>query len=223
MRKLLSLLMGQNECASPMELRKQYQRVTAALFACEIDGNPEQSWRFQTARERLALAFEKSRNQLAEATELHGSVTGSGLLLGEILVDSEVITKSQLDDALKAQAESKPPLPLGRILVARKLLTWEQLAYYLKLQDLLQLPPTNQHRLARQLMELGLASRAEIDVAELDCETTGCSMFHAVTRRGWVKPSLLAALTNTPDKSSAGKDVNEERPAAKSSTNFVPV
>ena len=215
MRKLLALLMGLNECASTVEIRKQYQRLNTLLLAAETESSYEHAWRYLTARERLSIAYEKAKRRLTQTDEMHGSVTGTGLLLGEILVDAEIITPMQLEEALATQAQSKPPLPLGRILVARKLISWEQLAYYLKLQDLLQLPSTHQNRLGRQMIELGLASRAEIEVAELDCETTGCSMYHAITRRGWVKQELLATLTYTMEKGKSGETAKP--PAASSS------
>jgi hypothetical protein len=218
MRKILSLLMGVNECASPIELRKQFQRLTTALIAAEGECNPDQAQRYQTARERLSVAYEKAKRQLTNPEEMHGSVTGCGILLGEILIDSRLITHAQLDDALAAQAKTKPPLPLGRILVARKLITWEQLAYFLKLQDLLQLPAIHQERLARQLTELGLCSKAEMEIAELDCETTGWSMFHAIGRRGWIKPALLAALTNTVEKTAPKPGAEESTPATSGKT-----
>lgn len=192
--------MGLGETASPTEMRKQYQRLISALMSAENGSTPDQVRRYQTARERLSVAYESAKRQLMRGDQLHGSVTGSGLLLGEILVDADVITPEQLSDALVEQAKLKPPLPLGRILVGRKLISWDQLAYYLRLQDLLQLSTTHQTRLSRQLIELGLASRAEMDVAELDCDTTGCSLVHAVIRRGWIRPVILAILTNSPDK-----------------------
>jgi hypothetical protein len=104
-----------------------------------------------------------------------------------------------------AQCRTQPPLPLGRILVSRKLITWEQLAYFLKLQDLIQLSATAPQRMTRQFTELGLVTRAELEMAEVDCETTGCSLGHILIRRGWVKASVIAALTSSPDKEEATK------------------
>ncbi|MBX9686207.1 MAG: hypothetical protein K2X27_05865 [Candidatus Obscuribacterales bacterium] len=212
MRKELSLLMGVKENASPLELRRQYQRLITALMNAESESEAEQAWRYKNAREKLTEAFEKTREQLGKAEQLHGSVTGAGILLGELLTDAEVISKEQLDDALQAQSKSKPPLPLGRILVARKLISWEQLAYFLKLQDLLQLPVTHQQRLSRQLIELGILTRAEVEVASTDCETTGCSIFHAIGRRAWIKQSVLASLTGTVDK--AAEEAENEAAAS---------
>jgi hypothetical protein len=221
MRKYLSLLMGTHECASPAELRRQYQRLVTAIVAAEFDCNPDQLRRYVIARERLAVAYEKAKKQLSHTEEMHGSVTGSGLLLGELLIDAGLISQEQLDDALAAQGRTKPPPPLGRILVARGLITWEQLAYYLKLQDLLQLSPTHAQRLSRQLIELGLTSRGEMDVAGVDCETTGCSMFHAVSRRGWIQPSILALLTGTLERTERKLSSEEEGVATFSGKLFV--
>ncbi len=209
MRKLLALLMGLNECASAVELKRQYQRLISLMLASEAECKQSHIFRYQTARERLSVVFEKTRRKFDSQIEMHGSVTGSGLLLGELLVDAEIITEAQLENGLKIQAQAKPPLPLGRILVACKLLSWEELAYFLKLQDLLQLPPTHPHRLSRQLLELGLLTKAELEVAELDCETTGCSMFYAISARGWIKPGLLAVLANMPERKTAGPQKEE--------------
>lgn len=194
MRRFLSLLMGQDECASSIDLRKQYQRVITALMAAQVDCTPDQVRRYETAIQRLTMAFEKAKNQLHNS-EINGSVTGSGVLLGEILIDAGVITHGQLDDALQTQAKLKPPLPIGRILVARNLISWEQLAYYLKLQDLLQLPTTHKSRLARQMFELGLASKKEIELAELDCDTTNKPLLQIIERRGWVSHNIMSILT----------------------------
>lgn len=194
MRRFLSLLMGMNECASSLELRRQYQKIITALMAAQVDCTPDQVRRYETAIQRLTVAFEKSKNQLNN-TEINGSVTGSGVLLGEILIDAGVISHGQLEDALQTQAKLKPPLPIGRILVARNLITWDQLAYYLKLQDLLQLPTTHKGRLARQILELGLASKHEVDLAEFDCDTTNKPLLHIIERRGWASGTILGILT----------------------------
>jgi hypothetical protein len=196
MRRFLSLLMGQGECASSLELRKQYQKIITALMAAQVECTPDQVRRYETAIQRLTVAFEKAKNQLNNS-EISGSVTGSGVLLGEILIDAGVITQRQLEDALQTQAKLKPPLPIGRILVARNLITWEQLAYYLKLQDLLQLDTTHKNRLARQMLELGLASKTEIELAELDCDTTNKPLLHIIERRGWASSAILGILTGS--------------------------
>lgn len=215
MRKLLSLLMGMDDSASSAEMRKQYQRLVAALLSCEYEGSEANLKRYQGAREKLSKAYENYRNQ-SENNEPESSEQepGEGHLLGEILVDSQLISREQLTDALKTQAKAK--LPLGRILVACKLISWEQLAYYLRLQDLLQLPASHPERLARQLLELGLASKSEMEVAALDCETTGCSMVHAIERRGWIKARTLAALVGTQEK--AKKEELSARSASSAAT-----
>ena len=212
MQKLLSLLMGLKDGVSQVEMRKQYQRVIQTLFAAEGECAAEHAGRFKTARERISVAYEKNKKQLQDPD--YAPPQGEGLLLGEILIDAQVITRLQLKDALTAQKASK--LPLGRILVACKLISWEQLAYYLKMQDLLQLSPTHPERLSRQLLELGLTTKAEMEIAELDCETTGCSMVHAIARRGWLKPALLAALTASPEQGvkPAEKEQGAASPAA---------
>lgn len=192
--------MGLPDNASAPELRRQYQKLMTVLMSAEAEEQNASSNRYSVARNTLTEQYEKVRSH-SHAAEMHSTATG-GLLLGEILVESEVITRDQLDDALMAQCRTQPPLPLGRILVSRRLITWEQLAYFLKLQDLLELAPTAPSRMSRQLIELGLISRAELETAELDAETTGCSMGHILIRRGWVKASVISALTGSPERKS---------------------
>lgn len=199
MRKRLSLLMGLPDNVSPSEMRKQYQRIMTAMLSAESELKEGTNNRYATAREKISEQYERVRAHSSHAAETHATAS-NGVLLGEILVEAEIISREQLDDALMAQCRTQPPLPLGRILVSRKLITWEQLAYFLKLQDLIQLSPTAPQRMTRQFVELGLVSRAELEMAEVDCETTGCSLGHILIRRGWVKASVITALTSSPDQ-----------------------
>ena len=196
MRKRLSLLMGLPDNATNAETRKQYQRIMTALLSAESEMKEGGSNRYAVAREKLSEQYERVR--ASHAAETHAT-SSNGVLLGEILVEAGILSQEQLDDALMAQCRTQPPLPLGRILVSRKLITWEQLAYFLKLQDLIQLSPTAPARMTRQFVELGLVTRAELEVAEVDCETTGCSLGHILIRRGWLKASVVSALTSSPD------------------------
>lgn len=215
MRKRLSLLMGLPDNASPSEMRKQYQRIMTAMLSAESELKDGSTNRYAVAREKISEQYERVRAHTSHAAETH-TTSSNGVLLGEILVEAGIISREQLDDALMAQCRTQPPLPLGRILVSRKLITWEQLAYFLKLQDLIQLSPTAPQRMTRQFVELGLVSRAELEMAEVDCETTGCSLGHILIRRGWVKASVIAALTSSPDQegsasTSAAKAVGMEQ------------
>lgn len=204
MRKRLSLLMGLPDNVSPSEMRKQYQKIMTALLSAESEVKEGATNRYAVAREKISEQYERVRAHSSHAAETHTTST-NGVLLGEILVEAEIISREQLDDALMAQCRTQPPLPLGRILVSRKLITWEQLAYFLKLQDLIQLSATAPQRMTRQFTELGLVTRAELEMAEVDCETTGCSLGHILIRRGWVKASVIAALTSSPDKEETTK------------------
>jgi len=210
--------MGLPDNASPSEMRKQYQRIMTAMLSAESELKDGSTNRYAVAREKISEQYERVRAHTSHAAETHTTST-NGVLLGEILVEAGIISREQLDDALMAQCRTQPPLPLGRILVSRKLITWEQLAYFLKLQDLLQLSPTAPQRMTRQFVELGLVSRAELEMAEVDCETTGCSLGHILIRRGWVKASVISALTSSPDQqdsaaASAAKAVGLEKQLA---------
>lgn len=190
--------MGLADNASPAEMRKQYQRVMTALLSASSEVKDGSNNRYELARKKLNEQYEQVK-QSSHAAETHGT-SANGHLLGEILVEAELITRDQLEDALIAQCRTQPPLPLGRILVNRRLITWEQLAYFLKLQDLLQLSPTASARMGRQLTELGLITKAELEVVELDCETTGCSLGHVISRRGWINAAVISALTSSPER-----------------------
>jgi len=77
-------------------------------MTAQSDATPEQLRRYEIARERLTIAYDHCKKQLSNAEVLHGSVTGSGFLLGEILLDAEMIAREQLNEALAEQAKTKP-------------------------------------------------------------------------------------------------------------------
>ena len=192
--------MGLPENLSQADLRRHYQKTMTALISAENDSKDTNAKRYANARQKLNELFERVRSATPNhAAETHSTAVKSNLL-GEILIDAEMLTREQLDDVLQAQSKTQPPLPLGRILVSRRLITWEQLAYFLKLQDLLELSPKAPSRMARQLTELGLITKDELEIAELDCETTGSSLGHILVRRGWLKPSVLAVLTDSVER-----------------------
>ncbi len=192
-------MMGIAEDASPKEMKQQYQRLMTALFALDTK-NPKYEDRLRRAREKLSDAYEATKRLdlrrgsefCAQSTEQPTSdVPG----IGELLVEAGVIARTQLEAALEAQMQSPVPVPIGRLFVHWRLITWNQLAFYLRVQDLLELDPHSHERLSRQLLDLGLLTADEIEMVELDCETVGCSFEHAICRRGWVKPELLKKLT----------------------------
>ncbi|MBY0546178.1 MAG: hypothetical protein K2W95_02745 [Candidatus Obscuribacterales bacterium] len=198
MRKHLHLLMGIDEDASPREMKLQYQRLMAALFALDAN-NPKYEDRLSKARERLSVAYESTKK--IDSKRDTGVCTSSEQptsavpKIGELLIEAGIIDNNQLEAALEVQRSSKQPIPIGRLFVHWNLITWDELAFYLRIQDLLKLDPTAKERFTRQLLDLGLISAEELEIVQLDCETVGCSLEHAICRRGWLKPELLKELT----------------------------
>lgn len=212
MRKQLQLLLGLEQDSSARDLRRQYHRLMDALLESNgSDGSDRYEHRLAGAREKVCRAFESvkaSSQGIAGLFERSEEERISRLpKIGEILVDFGVINLEQLEAVLKVQRESKDRTPVGRLLVGWNLLSWEQLAQYLRIQDLLKLPASDPRRMARQLLELGLITQEELDMAEIDRETVGCSVIHAICRRGWVKENVISCLYASP---SLGKSPSKE-------------
>lgn len=203
MRRQLNLMLGLPDDAGPFQMKKRYQMLMAALFALdERDSRYED--RLGKARERLSRAYESYKRALPEIEcDCVDMLSLSGIkseppLIGELLIEARLISRADLDRALEYQANSNKPVPLGSLLVNRQLITWDQLAFFLRLQDLLKLSPVDRTRMSRQLLDLGILTPDEVQQAELDCEIVGCSFQHAITRRGWVKEQLLNTLAPMP-------------------------
>jgi hypothetical protein len=198
MRKQLHLMMGIAEDASAKEMKQEYQRLMTALFELDLN-NPRYDDRLRRARQKLSDAFEANKrfenSKRFEKSVLLPAPTSDEPKLGELLIEAGAITREQLETALAAQAQAPSPIPIGRLLVHSRIISWDQLAFYLRIQDLLKLDPHSKERLSRQLLDLGLISQGELDIAKLDCETVGCTLEHAICKRGWLKPELIQELT----------------------------
>lgn len=191
-------MMGIAEDASPKEMKHQYHRLMNALFALDAN-NPKYEDRLSKARERLSNAYESVKrldgsrdNSICISSE---EPTSEVPKIGELLIEAGILSNEQLQMALETQRNSSHRIPIGQLFVHWKLISWEQLAFYLRIQDLLKLDPAAKERLTRQLLDLGLLSSEEMEIAQLDCETVGCSLEHAICRRGWLTPELLKELT----------------------------
>lgn len=196
MNKEIMLLTGAKEGMSNSELKQQYLRLMKALMPSGKEHDQRYEERLIKARETLSKLYSVFRQQNKNAGEnIKSKVNFTGLRLGEILLESGELTEQQLAHALELQATASGPCPLGGLLVKLEYITWERLAFYLRLQDLLRLHPEHPERLSRQLLDLGLLTPAELETALLDCETCNCSLAHALSRRGWIKHSLYECLT----------------------------
>lgn len=196
MRKQLHLMMGIAENASPKEMKQQYQRLMTSVFALDSH-NPAYEDRLRRARERLSGAYEALKKFELKRDPEEGSAPPTSAVpkIGELLLEAGVITKVQLEAALQAQENSPVPIPIGRVFVHWRLITWDELAFYLRVQDLLKLDPESNERLTRQMLDLGLLTSREVDMLEIDCETVACTLSHAICRRGWLTPELIQELT----------------------------
>lgn len=201
MNKQIMLLTGAKEGMSDADLKQQYLRLMKALMPSGKDHDQRYEERLIKARENLSKLYSIFRQKIKKPTEVRTSrnirfdINSNSLRLGEMLLEAGELTEEQLANALELQTLSKGPCPLGGLLVKLEYITWNRLAFYLRLQDLLRLHPEHPERMGRQLLDLGLLSPSELEIALLDCETCNCSLAHALSRRGWIKQSLYECLT----------------------------
>lgn len=83
-------------------------------------------------------------------------------LLGEILVDEGLITKHQLEAALRTQAELRPQAPIGELLIEEGAIRREELNAVL-----------DKHRLGDLLVAMGLITREQLENALWRQRVTG--------------------------------------------------
>ncbi len=205
MTKNLYLLLGLPDGASFTTVKKRYQRLTAFFAMQENFCDSSLQRRLRTARESLSETYEEfKRSDIRQAytgdfeclqTLGHKSILPSSRpRIGQILVAAGVLSIEELDEALAVQLTSAVSMPLGRLLVSWRYLTWEELAYYLCLQDLIKLPPDNPNRLSKQLLELGLISEDQLAIARLDQRTTSLSLTQILVRRKWIQSEVIEQL-----------------------------
>jgi hypothetical protein len=83
-----------------------------------------------------------------------GASPGPRRLLGEILVEEGLITRRQLDAALRVQAEERPQTPIGELLVEQGAIRPEQLDAVL-----------DKHRLGNLLVAMSVITREQLESA----------------------------------------------------------
>lgn len=187
------LLLGVANDATSPEIVGQYEHIMAALDEAGHRQLHHQE-RMERAKECVVAAYHGGTAKDFRPTTTKTRGKSACERLGKFLVRTNVLSQKELEATLRIQKSSPTKLPLGSLLVSRGLLNWEQLAYYLKLQDLLDLSPDNESRLSRQLVDLGLLTEAELELVQFDCETCRCSLSHAIIRRGWIEEPLLEVL-----------------------------
>jgi len=109
--------------------------------------------------------------QVSPATESTDGPAGRAparrRLLGDLLIREGMITRAQLDEALRAQARSDEPRPVGEILVDRGVITQSQLNFVLdkyhkkyRLGDLL----VETNTITEEQLGLALAHQKQTDL-----------------------------------------------------------
>src|SRR5439155_17953214 len=109
-----------------------------------------------------------------------------------MLVAAGLLTLDELDAVLEIQRNTgHDHVPVGELLVATGHITQQQLDYYLRQQQLFQLPPDNPQRWGQRLIELDLVTEDQLKVALIEQKTTGCTLREALINRGWLPPQVL--------------------------------
>jgi type IV pilus assembly protein PilB len=106
------------------------------------------------------------------------------LRLGEILVRESVITEAQLQSALEAQAKLTTYVPLGHILVARKVISRERLKLYLQLYR-------RSSRLGEILVHSGCITSEQLALGLAKQRRSGKPVGETLVRLGFVNEEQL--------------------------------
>ena len=144
-----------------------------------------ESWQhMENAEVRRACGFtENSKAQTAAYAE----PTCTRPKLGQLLVASGLLTLAELDSVLEIQQNThNEHVKLGTILVAAGYIDEQQLSYYLRMQEVLQLPADHPQRWGQRLLELGMITEDQLKVALIEQKTTGCTLREAFINRSWL-------------------------------------
>jgi hypothetical protein len=110
--------------------------------------------------------------------------TNGGRRFGELLVDDKVITREQLDAALRLQAVSQTYVPLGQVLIAAKLVTRKQLAALLQRHK-------KRSRLGEILHRTGRVTTAQLEDALALQRWSRIPIGQALIRLGFITETML--------------------------------
>jgi len=167
---------------SLMNHPQSWVQTQLALMAIEdaykriVEGDPE-------------LSSEEAEQYLCEA--LHPK-------LGQLLVNSGVITFEQLEEAVTQQKTLD--LSLGEILKNSSLITQMELDTFLLNQCLINLPPDSPYALGQRLLGLGLITDDMLCIALLEQRTNNKLLGEVLVDRGWLSQEILDVLIEDQSK-----------------------
>jgi hypothetical protein len=106
--------------------------------------------------------------------------------LGEILLEEGLVTKEQLEAALRAQADERPGVPVGQILVYQGAITQRQLGVIL-----------DKYRLGNFLVETNAITEQQLETALQQQKRTGRPLGEALVQLKYLtEPQLRQALAS---------------------------
>jgi hypothetical protein len=100
--------------------------------------------------------------------------------LGEILLDEGLVTREQVETALRAQAEERPGVPIGQLLVEQGAITLRQLGLIL-----------DKHRLGSALVETNAITEEQLEVALREQRARGLGLGEVLIRLNYVTERQL--------------------------------
>jgi len=198
MVKNIYLLLGLPDGAPWSDVKVAYARFMENLCARDQDERSETTPSIEEARRHLVEAWEHMKNTEVRSAYGEKDCTPSQMpapaepayarpKLGQLLVASGLLTLAELDSVLEIQHNTRNDhVKLGGILVAAGYIDESQLSYYLRMQEVLQLPSDHPQRWGQRLLELGLVSEDQLKIALIEQKTTGCTLREAFLNRGWL-------------------------------------
>lgn len=182
------LLLGLKEEASISEIEECYAKQISSISGCL------ESVALKRAHEKLSWAYYQHERSKVKISTDHSSTTDKYGLpkLGQLLISAGLITLDELATVLEIQNNTQAiHIPMAEILVDVGYITVDQKNYYLKLQQVMKLPPDHPERWGQRLVALGLVTEDQLKVALIEQTTIGSTLREALINRGWVTAAEL--------------------------------
>lgn len=188
----IHLMLGLSESSSLLEVRKAYAQMLRALYSTDLAKSKTGLARLKDVRQRIQSAIDNLTQMHNEDSKTPDKAQWVRPKLGQMLVASGMLTIDQLDAALEIQRNTQSHhIFIGEILVHSGYITNKQLTHYLKQQELLRLPPDHQERWGQRLVQLGLVTEDQLNIALIDQHNKTCTLREALINRGWLTADVL--------------------------------
>jgi hypothetical protein len=113
--------------------------------------------------------------------------------LGQLLIASGRLSAGDLESMLSVHdSQALRNLPMGKLLVISGLLTATELRQYLTLQKMLRLPSDHHERWGQKLVEDGLLTQEQLNIALSDRLLKKMTLKEAIVARGWMSDERLS-------------------------------